>query len=491
MKKTSLVLLAKTDKTEATANKFVCKDTKKILFTNVASEALSPFSGNSFLSKSSKTTQIDTEAFKDLKEVASCPTCETTWLASAAFVEAHENFHCVVCNEELKTTEATQEIVQAEEADILINDNETPKETLEEEVKEINEETFPEAGEEIKDEGAEVKADILDETPSTLVIEINNPESVVVAPEEITPEELPEELSEEVPEALLEDSVEGIETPEEVFEANLSYNLAHLLTKAEYADKVELVASTLNKETPSFYLMVNSIPVAVAEFAQASEVVKSMFSDSELVLKSLQVTLSNSTNEEGSLALKDFGIRPIVVPVISEKAAVASNVAKIARELTASFKKKEAEMFNIWRESFSTAALLYCKNLQKKSSTGKQKSLITKASLIETIKAVGINNADVIVEEAFKRGIQRDYSVIVEEALSLYSKTPEARKEVRDFVSDADYQSSVSLASDQAPVSEAVEAEGNVTHYKTISSHSEDIGSIMASLKNAVHSRAI
>lgn len=521
MKKPSLVLLAKTDKSEATASKFVCRDTKQTLFTNVAKEALSPFSGASFLRKSPKTVTLDKELVASYEVIATCPSCETEWLASQDFIKSHSSFHCVVCNEQLETNVEANMTMKQEEADalyaddldIIINDDvceEILPESTEEEAMKMsyNSEGEPDENaveitqpiEDCEEEAmdhmksskmmeAETETLQVSEEPKVVVIEINNPESVVVAPEEVTEDALPDELSEQAPELISE---EGIETPEDAYEANLTYNLAHLLNKPEYANQIELIASTLNKEAPAFYIAVNSVPVAVAEFAKASEAVRAMFSDADLVLRSLQVTLSNSTNEEGSIALKDFGIRPIVVPVISEKAAVASNVAKITRELTAAFKKKEAEMFNVWRESFSTAALMYCKGLQKKTTIGKQKSLITKASLIETLKSVGINNADLIVEEAFKRGIQRDYGVIVEEALSLYSKTPEARKEVRDFVADAEYTAAASLASDQATVSEAQDLVPSINvKHQSLSSVNEDFGSAMAFLKGSIHSRAI
>lgn len=516
MKKLSLVLLAKTDKPSTVANKFVCSDTKQTLYTNVSDEALSPFTGASFLKKSSKEVDLDKESVSTYKEVATCPSCETSWLASKDFIEANASFHCVVCNEQLSIDEKevapiTEEIsADGEDLDIIINDSEetAEEEEVAPEVVEIKEEVEAAAEEcvdEVKAEDApseeksdeevvevkeEEKVEANELEAPTVVIEINSPESVVVAPEELNAEELPEELTESLPEEAVNE--QGFDIPEQIYTANLSYNLAHLLTKAEYKDKVELIASTLNKENPSFYIAVNSIPVAVAEFAKASDAVKAMFTDHDLVLRSLQVTLSNSSKEEGSLALKDFGIRAITTPIISETAAVASNVVKTTKALSTAFKKKEAEMFNIWRESFSTAALMFCKNLQKKNTTGKQKSLITKASITETLKAVGIQNAELIVEEAFKRGIQRDYGVIVEEALSLYSKTPEARKEVRDFVADAEYQASASLASDQATASKTQVVTKSVTHQANTSEvKSDGIGAIMASLREGIRSRAI
>lgn len=533
MKNTSFVLLAKTKKSNVEATKFICSETKQAIFTNVSEEPISPFTGASFLKKTARKTFLDKEDLASYKEVATCPSCKTVWAASKDFIEENSHFNCVVCNESLTVAEYEEEPKEAVVEDITINENqdtvapmeykegaetsEEPNEVIQELVEEVIETIKEESEEEItKEEIKEVIEETVDEVlegteaeeteestseesaePSeeicaaevedlVITIETNDPESVVIVPEEVESIELPEELTEQLEEQAINE--QGFDIPEKIYTSNLTYNLANLLTKEEYRDKVEFIASTINKENPSFYIAVNSIPVAVAEFKKASEAVQAMFSDHDLVLRSLQVTLSNSNKEESNLCLKDFGIRPIVVPVISNKAAIANNVAKAVRDAQAVFKKKEAEMFNVWRESFSTATLMYCKNLQKKSADGKSKSLITKASITETLKSAGVTNADMIVEEAFKRGIQRDYGVIVLEALSLYSKTPEARKEVRDFVTDADYQGTATLASIQATDSEQSKIVTDVKH-QSVSSASDDIGNALAFLKGSIQSR--
>lgn len=272
-----------------------------------------------------------------------------------------------------------------------------------------------------------------------VAIEINNPESVVIAPDELHTDDLPEELSETL---TLEDVLTN---------PNVTYNLAHLLTKAEYSDSVELVASSLDEnKTPSYYLMVKQTPVAVAEFKNASEEIQAMFSDRDTYMRALQVVLSSSESQETIAHLKNFGIRPIIVPVIKEQAALKSKIVAATRALEKAYKEKEAQMFNNFRESFTTAAVMYCKNLQEHSSLEHKKSLISKALLTDTLKTANIANASVLVEEAFKKGILNDYAVIVEEALSLYSKTPEARHEVKNFVIKASYKDEASLDSNQA-----------------------------------------
>ena len=539
MKIPSLILLAKTNKKEVVANRLVCRDTKKAVYSNIVKEAISPFSGESFLKALDKSVTLDEQTLASLKDAGACPACDTVLVASEKFLESNPKFHCVICNEEMKAPIIEEDVIvindnpaevqdsvveeskecMSEEEIVIVDDlpeapaAEEPKEEEKvvecaEEIKEVEakeaseeevkeeieepkaEEVAPEALEEVKEEikdavKEEIKEEIKEElkeeitTPAgeeKVVIEINSPESVVVAPEELKAEELPEELH-EVLEGVNE---QGFDIPESIYTADLTYNLAHLLTKADYQDKIELVASSINEEAPVYYLMVNSIPVAVAEFSNASEAVKAMFSDKDLVMKSLQVTLANCEAAETNLRLKDFGVRAITTPVISEKAAVASNLVKAARALEENYKKKEAEMFNVWRESFSTAALMYCKNLQKKSSLGKTKSLITKASITETLRSVGIQNADLIVEEAFKRGIQRDYAVIVEEALSLYTKTPEARKEVRDFVADADYSASASLDSDEA---KSVEHSAHESVSSVVEDSEVDVASLIGAIR--------
>jgi hypothetical protein len=365
---------------------------------------------------------------------------------------------------------------------IVINDNdltqeepskeESPKDELKEDIKEeIQEEPSKEEEAKMATCESDEVSNEAGKTEQTVEIEINNPESVVIAPEELNTDDLPNELAEE------------LNSPEEIYSPTLTYNLAHLLTKESYQDKIELVASSLNETTPSYYVMVKQIPVAVAEFKNATAEVQSIFSDRETFMRSLQLVLANCGNTEFKQKLSDFGVRSITAPVISNKAAVASNVVKATRSLEKAFKKKEEVMFNTFRESFSTATVMYCKNLQKKSSLGKQKSLISKALLIDTLKSVNIANASVLVEEAFKKGIFNDYGVIFEEALSLYTKTPEARKEVIDFVTAANYQADSALDSNQATEATCV-ASNRVSSV-------EDVTFDLALVRNAITSRSI
>jgi hypothetical protein len=279
-------------------------------------------------------------------------------------------------------------------------------------------------------------------------IEINDPESVIIAPEDLDVSQIPSELHETL------DSLP--ETVEEALQdKQLSYNLANLLADDRYSDSIELVASSVREELPTYYLMVKHVPIATASFQRASDGVKAIFTDRNLFMQSLHTALTACESQETNFRLKDFGIKAISAPIITKKAAVASNVVKATKALQDVYEAKEKQMFNDFREAFSTAAVMYCKNLQEKSSLGHKKSLSTKAILNEALKSVGIQNSEVLIEEAFVKGILRDYATIFEEALSLFKKTPDARKEVRDFVNQAAYKADSALVSNTAQKTEA------------------------------------
>lgn len=515
----SNVLIAKTKTAKAvTTAKFECTETGDYLYTNVRVEPISPFTGEAHLKSIGTFKKFNLDNIASLKEVASCKNCDTTWLASAAFIDGHDSFHCVVCNTELDVAVADDQYADDAEIELEDEDNfeieiqdgieeleeavieddlepETTDEaiiTLDTEEKELTVQLPESATEEVQEAIQEVLEEAIPEIIEEGIQIIEDVDAAKEASEEDTSlptEEEEMELPTELTEFVSMDQLPA--TPGEVISKRLlTANLATLLNKKEYKDKIEIVTSSTSDNIPKYYLMVNSIPVAVAEFEKASEAVQSIFSNPELFSKSLVLALETST-EESDTPLKDFGIHAITAPIVNASAALTYNVHKAISSMQATFKEKEKEMFNVWRESFTTATLLLCKGLLKTNAEGKPRSLVTKASLTDTLKATGISNADIIVEEAFKKGIQRDYGVIVEEALSLYAKTPEARQEVRDFVADAKYQGDAVFAFAQANINKEPAISEVNKHQTAASKSNSDLGSILSSLTNSIRARSI
>jgi hypothetical protein len=323
----------------------------------------------------------------------------------------------------------------------------------------------------------EIEADNEGEEHANEVLEENaaeeNSEEVTKAPEAIDEMELPEGLEEPI--------------QENIEESYDKYNLATLLNKAEYKDKIELVLSSLENSNPCYYILVNRSPVAVAEFKNASEEVKALFADANVFSSAFIAALDGLAQTEATASLKNFGIKPIMAPVVSKKAVIAYNVKKIQKKLEASFKKREQDMFATWQQCFSTALVASCKGL-KRSSDGKAKGLVVKATLADTMKSAGIQNASMIVEEAFKRGIQRDFGHIVEEALSLYQGTPEKREAWATMVGEADYAQDNSQISIQASGNNACSQDQKET--LVVKSSTLDEGfNVFASLRNGIKNR--
>lgn len=481
----SYVLVAKKKgATKAVLSKFACSDSKNTVFSNLdtRSKIVSPFGATSYLvsKKQIESSVLDSKDISVFKTVAKCDDCGTHWVASSDFKKDHKNFNCMICASELEVIESpedmnelVQDIVEDEmyenaeegvetinELEDMIEESETDEEyeiTLEDETPEAVEAPAEESENQglvdhdiVQSENEEVEPALEEETetPAEEVEEQTEESNTDMSAEMETCDAEETEDQTMAPESVEEmDLPEALEENKE--ESSDKFNLATLLNKAEYKDKLELVLSSLDVNNPAYYILVNRSPVATAEFASASEEVKSFFTDADMFAKAFIAALDGIEQTEANISLKNFGVKPIMAPIVSDKAAVAYNVNKIQKRLEASYKKKQEDMFATWQQCFSTAVVAACKGL-KKTSDGKTKSLTVKAMLVDTLKSVGIQNANLLVEEAFKKGIQRDFGHIVEEALSLYQGTPEKREAWASMVSESNYQAEPAPISIQA-----------------------------------------
>lgn len=377
----------------------------------------------------------------------------------------------IILDDEDNSLEA--EMVESEEDDVELSPEDQAIVERAEEILHMDLDGDDEEGEDAEHVEQVLEENASDEDAMQDAEQINElPEDATIAPESVEEMILPE----------------GLEAPEEKEESYDKYNLATLLNKAEYKDKIELVLSSLENSNPCYYILVNRSPVAMAEFKNASEEVKALFADSDTFGKAFIAALDNMPQTEATASLKNFGVKPIMAPVVSKKSVIAYSVKKIEKKLEASFKKREQDMFATWQQCFSTALVASCKGL-KRSSDGKAKNLVVKATLVDTMKSVGIQNANVLVEEAFKRGIQRDFGHIVEEALSLYQGTPEKREAWAMMVGEADYAQDNSLVSIQASASNVSSLQDQKVSFKVESALDERYNvfdSLISGVRNKV-----
>ena len=500
--KSQFVLVANSKKSTS-IKKYICKDTGQTVFTNVSNKAISPFTGASYLepSKLATTASLDKNDLAKYKVISKCKDCTTEWKANKAFALTHDHFNCLVCNAELEVVENPEELEQViqdaieeeinkeeqspteemqnmvESIDNMDDDQEIeidldgyePEDVNEDEVEieeshaedgdtteeELEEMYEPEEGViSITDEGEDTEQQIELEEPTEEPTEesekeeseFEEKEGVEVTPENVDEVKVESETAED--EVSAPETAEEMELPKELeepedkeSEASLNFNLATILNKKEYQDKIEFVMSSLDETSPLYYILVNKTPVAKAEFKKASESVKSFFIKPEIFVEAFLATLSEFKSGDKTKSLNEFGVSPIVVPTISQKSVVAYHIGKEKKKLQASFKEKEKEMLSKFKQSFSIAALLACKG-QSLDEESRGKSLLTKAFLTESLRQSGINGSEALIEESFKRGIIKDFGPIVSAAWALYEKPAEFRDEMARYAQVASYQES-------------------------------------------------
>lgn len=369
----SLPLLAfhssTSDPVDIHVRRLTCADTGVSVLANATLSPFSPFTGGDMNNEGTDTEIITAEELKTFPVVASCNDCKTIYHSTEELSSTinGETFNCLVCGEQINSN---VEKVEAEDED---EDEEHSEE------------------------------------------EIGNPEDcseedVVCAGEETFTEE------KEVTVTSSENNLYG-------------FNLMEIVTASQINDQnVDLVLSS--GKTPTWYLIVDSKPIATLSSEDSSNSIKKIFNNKDALPQAFFSSIGDGLTQE---VIANFGIKQIDVQVNVDN-VVDQQIRDARNEVIANFETRVQELEDDFMQCLGIASVGINKGLFSTTPNILRKEFNTELSRLN------INKPERVVDRVLARIGDQYIASIIEKAQELREKSLEARNDLAEMVETATYQ---------------------------------------------------
>lgn len=390
------MIVAKTDSTKTIrVRKYKDKATNATVLCNYTVSPCSPVTGGSLIPEGNKVMTLSSAEIDKLESLGICPSCGCELKAHKALASKMTNndFHCIICGEELHCSEEADDAV----APVVQETQDAPAEelpvTAEEGFNPENAQVEP--NEQTPEDVAEKADSYQDKVNQQYDQASENAEKTLTENEATASDETQDSVNEQI-----QNDVEN-EAPETAEEVRVD-----MLSKCESNLKGKTMEIVSSMKDTYHYLMISRKPVATIHKSRAIPAVKAMFDDKETLLK----TLTAATEESGFTkeVISNFGIVPVVLKVTAND-CIKKAVAEAEEEMTKEFEEKKAQMEEDNDQCLGMAAVAVNRNLIQSSTN------VLADDLIAKFEGLGIEDARQIVESSFAEvGEQYLRSIIVQ-----------------------------------------------------------------------------
>ena len=381
------MIVAKTDLTNTIrVRRYKDKTTNSTVLCNYTVSPCSPVTGGSLIPEGNKVMTLSSAEIDKLESLGVCPACGCELKAHKALASKMTNndFHCIICGEELHCSEEADDMTApAEELPVAAEEGFNP------------ENSQVEPYEQSPEDVAEKADSYQDKVNQQYDQASENAEKTLTENEATASDETQDSVNEQI-----QNDVEN-EAPETAEEVRVD-----MLSKCESNLKGKTMEIVSSMKDTYHYLMVSRKPVATIHKSRAIPAVKAMFEDKETLLK----TLAAATEESGFTkeVISNFGIVPVVLKVTAND-CIKKAVAEAEEEMAKEFEEKKAQMEEDNDQCLGMAAVAVNRNLIQSSTN------VLADDLIAKFEGLGIEDARQIVESSFAEvGEQYLRSIIVQ-----------------------------------------------------------------------------